>query len=85
MEDQKKQSTRRRLQGVVVSNKMDKTAVVRVDRTVVHPKYLKRYTVSKRYKAHDAENTAEVGQEVTIEETRPLSKDKRWRLVNQSK
>lgn len=83
MEDKKKQSTRRRLKGVVVSNKMDKTAVVRVDRTVVHPKYLKRYTVSKRYKAHDPNNVAEVGSEVTIEETRPISKHKRWRLVTE--
>ena len=65
-----------------MSDKMDKTVVVSVDRTVVHPKYLKRYTVSKRYKVHDPENTAKTGDEVTIEETRPLSKGKRWRLVN---
>ena len=77
-------TTRRRLNGTVVSDKMDKTVVVRVDRTVVHPKYLKRYTVSKRYKAHDEANTAKTGDEVTIEETRPLSKGKRWRLVNKA-
>ena len=92
MSDQKKQSNpggsaskpggRRRLIGVVVSNKMDKTAVVRVDRTIMHSKYLKRFTKSKRYKAHDPENTAEVGQKVTIEESRPISKDKTWRVVN---
>ncbi len=75
-------TTRRRLNGVVVSDKMDKTIVVRVDRTVIHPKYLKRYTVSKRFKVHDEENTAKVGDQVTFEETRPLSKTKRWRLVH---
>ncbi|MBU0613751.1 30S ribosomal protein S17 [Patescibacteria group bacterium] len=73
---------RRRLKGVVVSNKMDKTAVVRVERTAVHSKYLKRYTLSKKYKAHDENNSAQIGDAVTIEETRPLSKDKRWRIVS---
>ena len=73
--------TKRRLQGVVVSDKMDKTAVVRVDRTVIHSKYLKRFTVSKKYKAHDEDNAFHVGDSVTIEECRPMSKDKRWRIV----
>lgn len=82
MSDQKKQSTRRRLIGVVVSNKMDKTAVVRVDRTIMHSKYLKRFTKSKKYKAHDPENAAVIGQQVVIEESRPISKDKTWRIVN---
>ena len=82
MSDQKKQSTRRRLIGVVVSNKMDKTAVVRVDRTIMHSKYLKRFTKSKKYKAHDPENAAVIGQQVVIEEARPISKDKTWRIVN---
>ncbi len=80
-EEGNKTRNRRRLDGTVVSDKMDKTVVVRVDRTVVHPKYLKRYTVSKRYKAHDDENTYKAGDEVTIEETRPYSKDKRFRVV----
>ena len=74
-------TTRRRLNGTVVSDKMDKTVVVQVDRTVVHSKYLKRYKVSKRYKAHDADNTVKTGDDVTIEEMRPMSKDKRWRVV----
>lgn len=74
-------TNRRQLKGVVVSDKMDKTVVVRVDRTVVHSKYLKRFTVSKRFKAHDEKNEAKVGDLVTIEETRPISKDKRWRVV----
>lgn len=81
--EEKKSTTRRRLKGIVVSNKMDKTAVVRVDRTVVHAKYLKRFMISKKYKAHDPNNEAQVGQEVTIEETRPLSRDKRWRIVTE--
>lgn len=83
MTDKTKQSNRRRLKGEVVSDKMDKTVVVKVDRTVVHPKYLKRYTVSKRFKAHDATNEVKTGDLVTIEETRPLSKGKRWRIVGQ--
>ena len=79
---QEKTTTRRRLQGTVMSDKMDKTVVVRVDRTVVHPKYLKRFTLSKKVKAHDAENAYKVGDEVIIEEARPMSKDKRWRVIS---
>jgi len=75
-------NTRRRLNGMVVSDKMDKTVVVRVDRTVVHPKYHKRMTRSTRFKAHDPENKTALGEKVTIEEMRPLSKDKRWRIVD---
>jgi len=67
--------------GKVVSDKMDKTIAVRVDRLVKHPlygKYVKRWTV---YKAHDEQNDAREGDTVEIMETRPLSKSKRWRLV----
>ncbi len=78
----KEQSKRRRLIGVVVSDKMEKTAVVEIDRTVLHSKYLKRFTKSKRYKAHDEENKAKVGDRVVIEECRPLSKDKSWRIID---
>jgi small subunit ribosomal protein S17 len=81
---EKQTTTRRRLQATVVSDKMEKTVVVRIDRTVVHPKYLKRYTKSKRLKAHDADNTCKEGDKVTIEESRPMSKDKRWRVVNKT-
>lgn len=76
---------KRRFKGVVVSDKMDKTAVVQVDRTDIHPKYLKRFTISKKYKAHDPENVYVVGDEVTIEEMRPLSKTKRWRIIGKIK
>lgn len=74
--------TRRRLQGVVVSTKMQKTAVVRVDRMKTHPKYHKQFVMSGRYKAHDETALAKVGDTVAIEETRPISKDKRWRIVS---
>ena len=71
----------RRLEGVVVSCKMQKTIVVSVDRVKMHPKYKKRYTVSKTYKVHDEKGIAKVGDKVVFVECRPLSKDKRWRLL----
>ena len=67
--------------GIVVSDKMDKTVVVAIERRVPHPVYGKMVTRTKRLKAHDEENSAKVGDTVRIVETRPLSKDKRWRLV----
>ncbi|NLM46722.1 MAG: 30S ribosomal protein S17 [Firmicutes bacterium] len=67
--------------GWVVSDKMDKTAVVKVERTTRHPLYGKTIRVSKKYKIHDPENACSIGDKVRIMETRPLSKDKRWRLV----
>lgn len=76
------QSKRRQLKGEVVSAKMDKTVVVKVDRTLLHSKYLKRFTVSKRYKAHDEANAYKEGDLVLIEEARPMSKTKRWRVVS---
>jgi small subunit ribosomal protein S17 len=67
-------------EGVVVSDKMDKTVVVSVSRLVKHPRYKKYVKQRKRYKAHDEENRCSVGDQVVIAETRPLSKDKRWRV-----
>jgi len=67
--------------GLVVSDKMDKTVVVRIDRRMPHPQYGKMVTRTRRLKAHDEENSAKVGDTVRIMETRPLSKDKRWRVV----
>jgi len=67
--------------GLVVSDKMDKTVVVRIDRRMPHPTYGKMVTRTARLKAHDEENSAKMGDTVRIMETRPLSKDKRWRLV----
>ena len=68
--------------GVVVSNKMDKTITVSVEDFVRHPLYGKAVKKSKKFKAHDEENVCSIGDTVRIMETRPLSKDKRWRLVN---
>ena len=76
----KQQKMNRRLKGIVVSNKMTKTVVVRVDSLKKHHKYKKYFKVSKRYKAH-AEVPYEVGDIVVIQETRPLSKEKRWKVV----
>ena len=67
--------------GLVVSDKMEKTVVVAIQRRVPHPIYGKMVTHTKRLKAHDEENSAKVGDTVRIVETRPLSKDKRWRVV----
>ncbi len=72
---------KRRLQGVVVSDKMHKTRVVAITRMQQHPKYLKYYKVTTRFKAHDEANATKTGDKVTIEETRPISRDKRWRIV----
>ncbi len=68
--------------GVVVSDKMKKTVVVAVENRAPHPKYGKIVVRTKRYKAHDEENKCKVGDRVRIQETRPLSKTKRWTVVN---
>ena len=74
-------TSRKLRQGLVVSDKMDKTVVVAIERRVPHPVYGKMVTKTTRLKAHDEGNTAKVGDTVRIVETRPLSKDKRWRLL----
>lgn len=71
--------------GTVVSDAMDKTIIVRVDRTATHPKYKKRHTVSRRYPVHDEKNQYHVGDEVMFCETRPLSRHKRWRVIGRWK
>lgn len=73
--------TRRERVGVVTSNRMDKSIVVMVKRKVKHPIYGKFVNKSSKFMAHDEENTANQGDTVKISETRPLSKNKRWRLV----
>ncbi len=78
---EKKEVLKKKFKGVVVSDKMDKTVVVRVDRVKIHPKYKKRYTVSKKYKVHDEKNKFKEGDNVVFQECRPLSKDKRWRVI----
>jgi small subunit ribosomal protein S17 len=69
------------LKGVVVSDKMDKTIVVSVTRFVEHKKYGKRLKISKKYKAHDETNSKKTGDKVEIVETRPISKDKKFKVV----
>ena len=69
------------MKGVVVSDKMQKTRVVEISRFKKHPRYLKYYKVSARFKAHDETNEYKMGDKVVIEETRPLSREKRWTIV----
>ncbi|OGZ65692.1 MAG: 30S ribosomal protein S17 [Candidatus Staskawiczbacteria bacterium RIFCSPLOWO2_01_FULL_37_25b] len=72
---------KKKLQGIVVSDKMQKTIVVQIERIKEHPKYKRRYKIHKKYKAHDEGNEYHVGDKVVIEETNPISKDKRWKVV----
>jgi len=75
-------ANRRTLIGRVVSDKMEGTAVVAVERQFRHPKYNKQLRRTAKYKVHDANNTASIGDKVLIQECRPISKDKRWLLKN---
>lgn len=77
-----KVAIKKKFDGVVVSDKQDKTVVVKVDSVKIHPKYKKRYTTSKKYKVHDEENKFKTDDKVSFVECRPLSKDKRWRVIN---
>lgn len=79
--DTRQRGMRKTRVGRVVSDKMQKTVVVAIERRVAHPVYGKMVTRTKNIKAHDEENTAKAGDLVRIAETRPLSRDKRWRLV----
>ena len=79
--DAKARLARKVRTGVVTSDKMDKTVVVTIERRVPHPQYGKLMTLTKTVKAHDEENSAKQGDTVRVMETRPLSKTKRWRVV----
>ena len=79
--DNTERNNRKTREGLVVSNKMDKTAVVAVVERVRHPKYAKFVLRTKKLYAHDETNDVNVGDKVRVMETRPLSKNKRWRLV----
>ena len=74
-------NTRKVREGLVVSDKMDKTVVVEVEDRIKHPRYAKIIRRTKRYKAHDGENACGVGDRVRLMETRPLSATKRWRVI----
>lgn len=76
---------KRRLDGVVVGDKMDKTITVKVSAVKIHPMYKKRYFTCEKYKAHDEKNEAKIDDKVTIELCRPISRDKRWRLISINK
>jgi len=73
--------SKKQLQGIIASDKMQKTVVVAVERIKEHPKYKRRYKVHKRYKAHDEKGEFHMGDRVVIEETSPVSKDKKWRVI----
>ena len=77
-----RQTKRKVLQGVVISDKMDKTVTVEINTLVLHKKYKKYVKRRVRYKAHDEKNLCEIGNKVLIEATRPLSKTKRWVVVS---
>jgi len=72
---------KRKLTGIVVSDKMNKTRVIAITRLKKHPKYSKYYKATSKFKAHDEENAYKIGDKVVIEETKPLSKEKRWRIL----
>jgi small subunit ribosomal protein S17 len=80
VEETQERNARKTRVGTVVSDKMDKTVVVRVERRYAHPLYGKQVTRSKKYHAHDENNDYHIGDVVRITETRPLSKQKRWRV-----
>lgn len=81
MENQSERANRKARVGTVVSDKADKTVVVAVERRTMHPVYGKQVIRTKKYHAHDEQNAARAGDKVRIVETRPLSKLKRWRVV----
>ena len=75
------QMSKKKLQSIVVSDKMQKTVVVEVERVKEHPKYKRRFKVHKKYKAHDEKGEFHTGDTVMMEATRPLSREKRWRIT----
>jgi len=79
-----KNTKSRVLKGVVVSDKMTKTVVVKISSLKKHPKYKKYFKVSQKYKAHDEENQYHTGDHVFIQETRPMSKEKRWIVISKT-
>jgi len=72
---------KKKLTGIIVSDKSQKTVVVKVERIKEHPKYKRRYRVSKKYKAHYESGGYKVGDKIVIEECKPISKDKKWQVV----
>lgn len=85
MATEKKVINKRKLQGVVKSAKMAKTIVVEVASFKVHPKYKKQYKLNRKFKVHDEKSLAKPGDKVIFEECRPISKEKKWRLISIAK
>jgi len=81
MSSNKEKNRARTLTGIIVSDKMKKTVVVRVEHFKKHKKYLKTFRIIKKYKAHDEKGEYHVGDKVMMEETRPISRDKRWKVI----
>ncbi len=81
MKDDKKNVIIKKFEGMVTSDKMDKTIVVKVDSVKMNKKYKKKYTVSKKYKVHDEKNQYKEGDKVSFVSCRPLSREKRWRVL----
>ena len=77
----KEKKVKKIFRGIVVSDKMKKTLVVKVERMKLHPKYQKRYKISRRFKVHDEQEKYKIGETVSFVECRPLSKEKRWRVL----
>ncbi len=75
---------KKQLQGTIVSNKMQKTVVVEVEQWAYHKKYKKRYKTHKKYKAHNENADLKIGDKIIIEETRPISKEKRWKVIEKN-
>jgi len=75
---------KKQLTGTIISNKMQKTIVVQVERIKEHPKYKRRYKFHKKYKAHLEDGEYQVGERVVIEECRPMSKEKRWKVIKKA-
>jgi len=77
----RKNMSKKKLTGIIVSDKMQKTVVVEVESIKEHPKYKRRFKMHKKYKAHDEKGEFHTGDKVVIEETSPISKEKRWKVV----
>ena len=79
-----KNMPKKRLIGIIISNKMQKTVIVRVERIKEHPKYKRRYKTHKKYKVHNETGEYKISDKVIIEESRPISKDKKWRVIKKA-
>lgn len=75
---------KKQLTGIVISDKIQKTIVVKTERIKKHPKYKKRFKIHKKYKVHDEKNELKIGDKVVIEECKPISKEKKWKVIKKN-